>query len=135
MLRLGMWHKQLLVRTAAAELEADGVLLWVTVNQGDGSWEYAQSQPILKGQRHLAHARAKARQARLLARSARAGAARLRSCAGPGAAAWLATAPSSPNVSSIAPPAEAAQSDPVRSHTVATAHFTRCTSCNRATCI
>ena len=85
------------LRCAEAALSSAGVSLWeATTANGEGSWEEAEENPVLKGQRHLQHQAAKARREELLQGLERAGMARQRSYGGPGAAAWLQALPTAP---------------------------------------
>ena len=87
------------LRCAEAQLEVLGVSLWeATTRNGEGSWEEAEKHSVTKGQRHLQHQAAKSRQAALLERAPREVQARLRSCGGPGAAAWLQALPTAPDL-------------------------------------
>ena len=80
-------------------MSSAGVSLWeATTANGEGSLEEAEENPVLKGQRHLQHRAAKARREELLQGLERAGKARLRSCGGPGAAAWLQAVHTAPAV-------------------------------------
>ena len=86
------------LRLAEANLASKGVDLWAKVTRENGSWAAAAQSTIPKGQHHLQLAQERAALARPLQQMPEHDAARLRSCGGPGAAAWLTVTPTTPDL-------------------------------------
>jgi len=86
------------LRICEASIAARGVSLWEKVAHGEGSWEGVSQEPIHKGQRHIQLALAKQKREELLQAADEVAAARIRSSGGPGAAAWLNTLPTAPEL-------------------------------------